>query len=172
MGPAQAIRAMFAGTMDILRRKYDKDYGFRTSNQFYFQEMWVEQELGRLMLRDGEVEAPRVEDEVCGIVPDIPRGIRTDFHVALDYESDVFQTSWAYTEYLTWMSFNHSLSFIDQAIRTTKRIDQMVLSVEIESSPPPFGTYRTNTGLPTGKSWADMMLGTNVITQQACRSGI
>jgi hypothetical protein len=166
MGPAQDMRAMFAATMDMVRRKYDEGFEFRNSDQYYFQEMWAEQEIGRLMRRDGKVEAPLVRGDVRGVIPDIPKGIRTEFHVALDYESDVFQTSAAYTEYLTWMSFNHSTPVIDQAGGLTKRIDQMVLSEDIEISLPPFGNDRSNKGLPAGKTWADMMLGTNMVTQQ------
>jgi hypothetical protein len=160
------MRAMFAATMEMVRRKYDEDFELRNSDQYYFQEMWAEQEIGRSMRRDGRVEAPLVKDDVRGTIPEIPRGIRTEFHVALDYESDVFQTSAAYTEYLTWMSFNHSTPLVDQAIGITKRIDQMVLSEDIESSLPPFGNGGSNIALPKGKRWSDMMLGTNMITQQ------
>jgi hypothetical protein len=166
MGPAQDMRAMFAATMGVVRRKYDEGFEFRNSDQYYFQEMWAEQEVGRSMRRDGKVEAPLVKPDVRGTIPKIPRGIRTEHHVALDYESDVFQTSAAYTEYLTWMSFNHSTPLVNQVSGTTKRIDQMVLSGDIESSIPPFGADKPNTTLPTGKGWADMMLGTNMVTQQ------
>jgi hypothetical protein len=166
MGPAQEMRAMFAATMEMVRRKYDEEFELRNSDQYYFQEMWAEQEIGRSMRRDGKLEAPLVQGDVRGVIPEIPKGIRTEFHVALDYESDVFQTSAAYTEYLTWMSFNHSTPLVDQAIGITKRIDQMVLSEGIESSLPPFGNGGSNIALPKGKRWADMMLGTNTITQQ------
>ena len=169
MGPAQDMRAMFAGTMDVLRRKYDDRYEYRTSDQYYFQEMWAEQEIGRLVLRDGKVKVLLMQGGMLGAVPNIPKDIRTEYHVALDYESDVIQTSWAYTDYLTWMRFNHSTTpLFDHAISgSTKRIDQMVLSDDIGSSPPPFASDKSKDGLPTGKQWADMMLGTNVITQQA-----
>lgn len=166
IGPAQDMRAMFAGTMGVLRRKYDEAFDFRSSDQYYFQEMLAEQEIGRLELRNGTVEAPLLYDDVRGVVPDIPKNSRTEFHVALDYESDVFQTSAAYSEYLTWMSFNHSTPVVGQASGRTKRIDQMVLSEDIENSFPPFGLSKTDEALPTGKDWADLMLGTNMITQQ------
>ena len=166
MGPAQDMRAMFAATMNMVRRKYDEGFEFRNSDKYYFQEMWAEQEIGRSMRRDGKVEAPLVKGDVRGSIPDIPRGIRTEFHVALDYESDIFQTSMAYIEYLTWMSFNHRTPLFNQASGNTRRIDQMVLSEDIESSLPPFGLYKSNTRLPMEKTWADMMLGTNMITQQ------
>jgi hypothetical protein len=52
-GPAQDMRAMFAATLQVVRRKYDEDFEFRTSDQYYSQEMWAEQEISRLVPRDG-----------------------------------------------------------------------------------------------------------------------
>lgn len=167
MGPAKDMRDMFAATMDVVRRKFDDAYTLRNSDQYYFQEMWAEQEVGRLMLRDGKVDAPAIKEDLYGILPDTPKGIRTEFHVAMDYESDVFQTAAAYTEYLIWMSFNHSTPFANQASSTMRRLDQMVLSDEILRSHPPFKVGGADEDLPVAKSWADMMLGTNMATQQA-----
>jgi hypothetical protein len=167
MGPARDMRAMFSATMEVLRRKFDEDYEFRNSDQFYFQEMWTEQEIGRSMLKNGTVEAPKIRDDVYGIVPEIPEGQRTEFHVTLDYESDVFQTTAYYTEYLTWMSFNHSSPSTDRGSASVKRIDQTVLTEDISRSRPPFETAKMDGTIPAGKGWKDMMLGTNVITQQA-----
>jgi hypothetical protein len=167
MGPAKDMRAMFSATMDVLRRKFDEDYEFRNSDQFYFQEMWTEQEIGRLELKNGTVEAPKIRDDVYGIVPEIPEDQRTEFHVTLDYESDVFQTTAYYTEYLTWMSFNHSTPSHDRGSGNVKRIDQIVLTEDISHSRPPFGIAKMDDSIPAGKGWEDVMLGTNVITQQA-----
>jgi hypothetical protein len=167
IGPAKEMREMFAATNNVLRRKFDEDYIFRNSDQFYFQEMWTEQEIGRSMLRDGKVDAPKLRDDVYGIVPEIPEGSRTEFHLTLDYESDVFQTSAYYTEYLTWMSFNHSTTVGGQEGGMMKRIDQIVLTEDVARSRLPFGTEKMKGSVPTGKGWEDMMLGTNVITQLA-----
>jgi hypothetical protein len=167
MGPAKDMRAMFSATMEVLRRKFDEDYEFRNSDQFYFQEMWTEQEIGRSMLKNGTVEAPKIKDDVYGIVPEIPESQRTEFHVTLDYESDVFQTTAYYTEYLTWMSFNHTSPSTGSGIPSVKRIDQIVLTEDISRSRPPFETAKMDGTIPAGKGWKDMMLGTNVITQQA-----
>lgn len=166
MGPAKDMRNMFAATMDMLNRKFDEGYEFKNSDQYYFQEMWAEQEINRLRLRDGKVEAPNIRDDVLGDLPVIPQDSRTEFHVTVDYESDVFQTSAYYTEYLTWMSFNHSTSLVDQASGRIKRIDQLVLPEDILRSHPPFPADIVVGRMPTGKGWQDMMLGTNVIIQQ------
>lgn len=167
MGPAKEMRAMFNATNSILRRKFNEEYEFRNSDQFYFQEMWTEQEIGRSMLRDGKVDAPKVKENVYGILPFIPEGLRTEFHVTIDYESDAFQTSAYYTEYLTWMSFNHSTLSVGGESGSVRRMDQIVLTEDVLRSRPPFAVSNADKTLPAGKGWKDMMLGTNVITQQA-----
>lgn len=166
MGPAKDMRDMFAATMDMLNRKFDEGYEFKNSDQYYFQEMWAEQEINRLVLRDGNVEAPNIKDGVDGDLPMIPQDSRTEFHVTLDYESDVFQTSAYYTEYLTWMSFNHSTPSAEKVGGNLKRIDQFVLMDDVLRSSPRFPTENVGGHMPTAKGWQDMMLGTNVITQQ------
>jgi hypothetical protein len=167
MGPAKDMRAMFNATMSILRRKFDEDYEFRNSDQFYFQEMWTEQEIGRLTLKNGTVDAPKIKEDVYGILPTVPEGLRTEFHVAIDYDSDAFQTSAYYIEYLTWMSFNHSTTSLGQERGSLTRMDQMVLTDDVLHSRPPFAIKNVDKSVPKGKGWKDMMLGTNVITQQA-----
>ncbi|KAM0719923.1 hypothetical protein Q7P37_004058 [Cladosporium fusiforme] len=171
MGPAKEMREMFAATMDVVRRKYDEEYKFRNSDQYYFQELFAEQELGRTMRRDGKIDVPLVKGNTTyGILPDIPQGIRTEFHIVMDYESDVFQTSAAYTEYMTWMAFNHStpLPGADQSNPAAiKRMDQLTLSQDIMHSRPPFSAGEHLESLLRHTKWADLMLGTNLITQQA-----
>lgn len=167
MGPAKGMRELFARTMEVVRERFDEGYAFRNSDQFYFQEVWAEQEIGRRMLREGRVEAPVLRNGEKGAVPGIKEGQRTEYGIALDYESDVFQTATAYTGYLTWMSFNHSTPFVEQQYGGGwRRIDQVVLSPEILRSKPPFSGAGRNDDLPRSKGWKDMMLGTNVITQQ------
>jgi hypothetical protein len=167
MGPAKDMREMFNATMSVLRRKFDEDYVFKTSDQFYFQEMWTEQEIRRLELKNGTLEAPVIKEDVKGIIPSVPEGIRTEFHVAIDYDSDAFQTSAYYTEYITWMSFNHSTTSDGQGRGNVRRMDQIVLSEDVLRSRPPFAVSKADKSVPTGKGWEDMMLGTNAITQKA-----
>lgn len=170
MGPAKDMREMFAATMEVVRQRYDEEYKLRNSDQYYFQELWADQEIGRLMRRDGKVDAPLVKENTYGILPDIPQGARTEFHIAMDYESDIFQTSAAYTAYMTWMSFNHStpMPVADQTNPSAmKRMDQITLSQDIVHSRPPFDASETSHDLPRHKTWTDLMLGTNLITQQA-----
>ena len=167
MGPAKDMREMFNATMNVLRRKFDEGYEFKTSDQFYFQEMWTEQEIRRLELKNGTLEAPMVREDVKGIIPSVPEGIRTEFHVAIDYDSDAFQTSAYYTEYITWMSFNHTTTSVGQERGNVRRMDQVVLTEDVLRSRPPFAISKANKNVPAGKGWQDMMLGTNAITQQA-----
>lgn len=170
MGPAKEMRDMFAATMDVVRERYDEAFKQHNSDQYYFQELWAYQEIGRSMRRDGKIDAPLVKEDTYGILPEISLGMRTEFHIAMDYESDVFQTSAAYTPFLTWMSFNHSTPVPlaeQQNPSAVKRMDQLTLSQDVLHSRPPFDASQMSDELPTHKGWADMMLGTNLITQQA-----
>jgi len=170
MGPAKDMRDMFNGTMEQVKRKFDVNFKQRNSDQYYFQELFADQEVGRIKLRNGSVQAPVVGQDrstgeaIHGDVPDLPPGRRTEYHVTLDYETEIFQTSAAYTEYLTWMSFNHSSAF-DPQLASRRRLDQGEIPQDISNSPAPFASIeKADTDLPVHHSWADLILGVNGVT--------
>ncbi|KAH9818199.1 hypothetical protein Tdes44962_MAKER05393 [Teratosphaeria destructans] len=171
LGPARDMRDMLNATMYQIQKKFDDGYRFRTSDQFYFQEMWAEQEVRRTILREGNVKAPVMgQDEVTGEdirghVPNIAHRRRTEFHVTIDYETKVFQTSAAYTEFITWMSFNHTTP-PDSRYRLGTRLDQTHLPEDIFKSPSPSAeTTDGEDDSSNDRSWSDVMLGTNGITK-------
>ncbi|WPG99671.1 Hypothetical protein R9X50_00249000 [Acrodontium crateriforme] len=176
MGPAKDMRDMFQGVMSMLNRKYDESFTQHNSDQYYFQEVWGEQEIARIQLRDGKVEPPEVDDGF-GDVPDLSDGRRTEYHIALDYASELFQTNAAYAEFCTWMRYNHSsgstpllndingvsIPHPDEHLR----LDQFSLPQEVVSSSPPISLKSLQSlGLPLHTGWKEMMLGVNTVTQQ------
>ncbi|KAK5127328.1 hypothetical protein LTR85_006667 [Meristemomyces frigidus] len=171
IGPVKDMRDMFNGTMAMVHRVFDEAYEFRTSDQYYFQEMWAAQEVSRMRLRDGNVQLPvlgrdqATGDEIYGMVPNVPDGQRTEYHVSLDYRSQIFQTSAAYAEYLVWMSFNHTTAVTSQLPSQQPRLDQLQLPRDIATSVPPFGKGVSSEAIPGRYGWADMMLGVNMVTQ-------
>lgn len=171
MGPVKDMRAMFNGTMAMVNRVFDEDYEFRTSDQYYFQEVWAAQEVARMKFRNGSVQAPVVGRDqhtgadILGVLPNVPDGQRTEYHITLDYESEIFQTSAAYAEYLVWMSFNRSTPMTSQRLGQRPRIDQLQLPPDIASSAPPFGVGFEAGTIPGKYGWADVMLGLNMVTQ-------
>ncbi|KAF2764685.1 hypothetical protein EJ03DRAFT_281631 [Teratosphaeria nubilosa] len=171
MGPVRDMRAMLNATMYQIKKNFDDEYRFRTSDQYYFQEMWAEQEVRRIILREGNIKAPVMGqnevtgDDIRGHVPNIAHRRRTEFHVTIDYETMVFQTSAAYTEFMTWMSFNHT-TLPDSRYRLGTRLDQTPLAEDISKSPPPFAeTGNDGDGSSNHRGWSDIMLGTNGITK-------
>ncbi|KAK4617558.1 hypothetical protein CLAFUW4_12400 [Fulvia fulva] len=183
MGPVKDMRDYFSATVDMLSRKYDSTWQFRNSDQYYFAEVWAEQEVIRLQLRDGEnFTAPIVSGGGSGIVPFIPEGRRTEFGVCLDYETEMFQTAAAFDRHVTWMRFNGSTQSVSgypgdaeeigltlQQSTSTKRIDQWVLQNDTLRSDGPWSAAdpKDLPGIDEGSSWEDVMLGVNVVTQIA-----
>jgi hypothetical protein len=160
--------------MEIVDQTFDEHYHYRNSDQYYFQNLWAEQEIERTRLRDGDVRAPFVGYDsngqaVRGLIPEIPQGRRTEYHVSIDYNATLFQTAAGYTEYLTWMSFNHSSPITSDSASHRKRLDELVLAEDIEKSPPPFRAKSGFNGLFDEASnklgWKDVLLGVNVVTQ-------
>ena len=166
IGPLKHMRSLFNATMDSIHRNFDEGYQWRNSDQFYFSDVWGEQEISRMRLRDGVVRAPIVGyDEngpERGEVPVIPKGRQTEYHISLDYNIDIFQTAAGYNEYLTWMSFNHSTPTNLAPSSRRPRLDELQLPADILSSRPPFETSVKLSELPSEKGWKDVILGVSV----------
>lgn len=84
--------------MEIVEQTFDENYHYRNSDQYYFQNLWAEQEIERIRLRDGKVRAPVVAYDskgqaMRGRIPEIPQGQRTEYHVSIDYNATLFQTA-------------------------------------------------------------------------------
>lgn len=183
IGPVKDLRDYFAATVDMLSRIFDTEYEFRTSDQYYFAEVWAEQEIQRMRLRDGENfnEAPDVGFDRLGIVPEIPKSRRTEYHICLDYSTELFQTAAAFEKHLTWMRFNQTTKAYPELPDTERyiggetadglakelRIDQWKLQDDILQTDPPFAAADNSEQMPKEQSWTEVMLGTNLVTQLA-----
>ena len=182
IGPVKDLREYFSATVDMLSRKYDTSYEFRTSDQYYFAEVWAEQEIQRMRLRDGANfdESPDVANGRVGIVPDIPKNRRTEYHICLDYSTELFQTAAGFERHLTWMRYNQSTKSNPELIEgdwpeaqvasgpaKELRIDQWILQDDILESDPPFAAADTGKDMPKDQSWSEVLLGTNTVTQLA-----
>lgn len=170
MGPVKHMRDMFNATMENIERKWDEEYFARDSDQYYFSDLWAEQQLTRMEVRDGKV-TPEVtgknEDgtDIIGFMPDIPKDRRTEYHLTVDYKLDIFQTAAGFTELLTWMSFNHTTPRDPNDPTKRRRVDQVELPKDVQNSRPPFDTPFPHSDLPTEKGWEDVILGTDVVEQ-------
>ncbi|CAK3993329.1 Hypothetical predicted protein [Lecanosticta acicola] len=173
MGPAKEMRDYFAATVDMVSKIYDSSWEFRTSDQYYFAEVWAEQEVMRRKLQaelKGQAFQPSLVPGTneTGIVPHIPAGKRTEYGILQDYNTDVFQTAAGFELWLTWMRFNGSTKPADLSRRrrssssTETRIDEMPLPAYVRDSAPPYAATRSSASA-NQSTWEQMLLGTNVI---------
>lgn len=168
IGPLGHMRDMFNATMDAVHRLFEEGYEYHNSDQYYFTDVWGEQELTRMRLRDGLMHSPIVGyrddgSEIRGNIPEIPDSRRTEYRLSVDSGVDLFQTAAGFTEYLTWMTFNNTTPISEGEANRRPRIDQLPLPEDVRKSKPPFETKFPTEGLPVEKGWSDVLLGVNTV---------
>ncbi|KXS98935.1 hypothetical protein AC578_7464 [Pseudocercospora eumusae] len=153
MGPVKDIRNLFKATMDQITLEWDDDFIHKTSDQHYLSILWGDQEEARLAVRNGT--SHRLDEQT-----------HTEFHIAVDHESDAFQINNWHSQYVTWMTFNRTTapSMSSSAAFNPGRLDRLNLTEEITSLPGPFSADNETMTLPTELGWKDVMLGTNTAT--------
>lgn len=164
MGPVKDVRDMFAATLDMLSAKYDAEWTYRNSDQFYFAEVWAEQEINRRKLQYGDQYAAKpksINKDI--IIPDIPAWKRTEYHICLDYESELFQAATAWERSLAWMRFNDSTPLPKEGteVWSETAMKSWTLRQDILASEPPFAAMEDS----SAGSWEEVMLGTNTVSK-------
>lgn len=155
MGPVKDIRNLFRTTIEQIDLEWDDDFIHKTSDQHYLSILWGDQEEARMAVRNGTGRLLESQSAM-------------EFHMAVDHASDAFQVNNWNSQYMTWMTFNHSTrDNTSQAARSLGRLDQLQLDPEITSSPGPFSAADPDDatdGLPVELGWEDVSLGTNTAT--------
>jgi hypothetical protein len=115
MGPVGDMRQMVAATLERIRTTYDPAFEFRESDQMYMSDVWGDQEYYRSvreMRRKGQ--AP-VEGEPIPkggpwdkFLPKPAARQKTEYHIAMEYESVLFQTRAGNEDFLDFPVFNRS----------------------------------------------------------------
>lgn len=170
MGPVGDLREMFAATVDMLSRKFDENWELNYSDQYIFAEVWGEQEVGRRKLQYGKAyadEAKRRNENIT--VPDVPEHKRVEYHICLDYESELFQAATAWERSLAWMRFSDGTPLPKEGKETwsEKEMKDWKLREDVASSEAPFKALESVSPMndTAGKSWEEVMLGTNTVSQ-------
>jgi hypothetical protein len=160
MGPAAAMRDMFEGAMDILHAVDREEREGHPSDKFYFSEIFAEQELNRHKLRNNSFEAGHPE------LPKIPDMKRTEYHMTLDYESEMFQVFARYENHITWRRFRDTTpaSLSHSSDGRMPRPDELRLSPDVKTSDPPYTGSNGKDGLPYRIDWTGSALGINTVT--------
>lgn len=114
MGPARDLKDLFEATLAEIDANHTTD-----SDQFYLAEIFGKQEFARLQQKSDLLEqykAVRYGDELGDPSLQFTRsdantaGLRTEYHIGIDYESKMFQTLAFWKQYLTWMRPSDSWS--------------------------------------------------------------
>ncbi|KAK5992883.1 hypothetical protein PT974_06305 [Cladobotryum mycophilum] len=107
MAPIGDMKRYLAATMDEIRATHDPEYEFKESDQYYLSNVWGRQEYWRSRIASNG-------GDVLGGPPDriIPdkrtEDQETEYHIAIEYESALFQTRAGYQPYFGYMQFNNS----------------------------------------------------------------
>ncbi|RCI12259.1 hypothetical protein L249_1339 [Ophiocordyceps polyrhachis-furcata BCC 54312] len=105
IGPVHDLRRLIDETMDEISATYDPHYDLRESDQYYVSNVWARQEYWRSKRR-------AVGGDVSGgpqdrVLPEKrSEKHETELHVAIDYESHIFQTKAGYEPFLRRLAFS------------------------------------------------------------------
>lgn len=112
LAPVGDLRTYINITMAEIARTYDPEFENKESDQFYLANVWARQEYQRAKKLQALHETPERAKWLAGDddhkVPDpetIP-GEQTEFHVAIEYESSLFQTKSGYESFIGYMKFD------------------------------------------------------------------
>ncbi|KAL7939143.1 hypothetical protein V8C35DRAFT_326329 [Trichoderma chlorosporum] len=118
MGPIGDLRKYITATMDEITATHDSAYEFRESDQYYLSNVWGRQEYFRSKMMKGKIPAGP-SDKIIPAKSSLFQ--KTEYHVAIEYESGLFQTRAGYEPYFGYLQFNQS--------GLTARLDADILQV-------------------------------------------
>ncbi|KAL7945129.1 hypothetical protein V8C42DRAFT_358166 [Trichoderma barbatum] len=105
MAPIGDLRRYIAATMDEITTTHDPTYEFRESDQYYLSNVWGRQEYWRSRMTGGKI-SPGPADKIIPVKSNPFQ--KTEYHVAIEYESALFQTRAGYEPYFGYLQFNES----------------------------------------------------------------
>ncbi|KAI9667516.1 MAG: hypothetical protein M1821_000332 [Bathelium mastoideum] len=145
---------------------------FKDSDQMWFAKIYADQEYARFLLKPNQSLAEEHAEDTALLTPDQ----ETEYHIAMDFKSDLFLANAFYHDYLGWMAFNTIKEQPKgQPMLAPYQID---LGSEVLASPPPFAAldsaWENNhthvdqyvENLVANSTWRNFMLGTNLISGQ------
>lgn len=170
LGSAQDMREIFRATQWAIERNHTTD-----SDQFYFAEVWGQQEYARLQKRPDLLEQQKKklmidhEDKWNGSqvrFEPSPSGNRTEYHIGIDYDSTMFQTIAFWKQHLSWSRAIDSWTPPNPNKVSPVQPYTIRLPEDIQQSAPPFGALTSGLGLANQAQWKDVELAYNSLTNQ------
>lgn len=168
LGPISEVKAIFEATK---QRTVDHFNGF--SDQWYMAEVFGHQEYQRNLLSKHPMQNPEAEH----ITPEINENERTEYHMALDYETTLFHTNSFAGKDTAWITFGSNEQ--DDKFKESNYVKFHGGSVpqlpsDIANSRPPiakglvddnlFPKKKGVQELPYNTTWADVPLLVNMVT--------
>ena len=173
MGTLEDVRAVFEATLEFVQKNHTSD-----SDQWYLANLFADQEYSRTLLQQN----PSFNKPAKPEIPTIENGRKTEYHIGLDYESDLFQTVGYYQTFISWLWYDAAKGKGQKVSQSFTNPHGYELPEDIEASPPPFSVeskshWETTTDgdeeireaatkLPHDRNWKDLPLATNVVTKK------
>ncbi|KAL2066691.1 hypothetical protein VTL71DRAFT_2763 [Oculimacula yallundae] len=174
MGPVGDVRDVFQAALSNIAQNHTTD-----SDQYYFANVWAEQEYSRRMLQSEPFTKEEKADKYY-LWPKVEEGRETELHIGLDYEGLLWQVLGFFRPSVTWMTFNgdptpaRSVSGSRRKSFVRDQYLDRTLPDDLATSRPPFaavleqlashGQTGKATDLPTHLTWHDLRLGINSIS--------
>lgn len=179
MGPLRDLQDMFSATLQLTINNHTTD-----SDQFYFANIWGDQEYARLNNDPARLQsqmktvdvAERWQDpteEPLRSPSSLVSSQRTEYYITLDYLSELFQTLAFYKQFLTWMRADHSWSPPPGSAYPGASRYQFTLPEDVKESLPPYADLALYNGTMTKaqiglvkRTWQNIELCVNTVTKQ------
>ena len=171
IGPIGDMRRLFNATAHRVNKEILETL-FSDSDQMWFSKIYADQEYARMLLRSNQSLVEEHAEDMAFLTPDQ----ETEYHISLDYQSDLFLANAFYHNYLGWLPFETPKKRPkNQAMLAPYQID---LPPDVLSSPPPFAAVDSARdhnnfqvdpyiqSLVADATWRNLILGTNLVTGQ------
>ncbi|KAF4455715.1 hypothetical protein F53441_2010 [Fusarium austroafricanum] len=101
IGPLGDLRKFIDAGIASLEETFDPNFKYKTSDQIYLARLYARQELSR---------AEQIQDEALSLDPNgtVPERNITEYHVAIDYESDFVQTGCFAHKWMKKLNYNNT----------------------------------------------------------------
>lgn len=105
IGPVADLRDYVHEAMAEINATYDKDFYASESDQYYLSNIWGRQEYYRSLVNSEDGQVPEETDKRRP--PKLRAdGQKTEFHIAIEYESSLFQTKAGYEPFFGYRQYD------------------------------------------------------------------
>ena len=165
MGPVKDMKKMFRAVA-----KYVKDHYEFNSDQYYFAQIWGNQEYARLLASPNRTLLKDDKHEKPDLAKDSGGRRNAEYHMSLDYENSMFQPIGYYDPFLSFLQFDGSIQSGRPKDAPIPYSDAFELAADIREARPPLDLMPVPKAKADGrkmrmKGWHELPLLTNLVTK-------